>query len=266
MGVRFLAITVAGSLLLASCTKSDGTPDAGRAVARQAIAQSCNEIRSTGTCTEYPEGSSFTLAEGACKMVPGAGSVWGKDRCPTARLVGVCVDRSADALYKNETEYYYAPDFTVDTARAECHDGPPSSSKTFTAGTFRPSEGEVRGSCTHKTSAPDRASPDRPDRCEEYAYGSSVETFATIRARCSGEGDALELGAGCPEKERASARCDERDGAIAYFPTDAKAARDYCEVEPRKGRYTKLSVDTSSSGKARKADGGPAPRGSSIAK
>jgi len=259
MGVNVLAITVAGSLLLASCTKSDGTPDAGRAVARQAIAQSCNEIRSTGTCTEYPEGSSFTLAEGACKMVPG--SVWGKERCPAARLVGACVDRAADALYKNETDYYYAPDFSVDSARTECRDGPSSSSRKFTAGTFRPSEGEVRASCTHKASVPDRASP---DRCEEYPYGASVEAFATIRARCSDEGDSLELGTGCPEKERASARCDERDGAILYFPADAKVARDYCEVEPRKGRYTKLSVDTS--GKARKADGGPAPRGSSIAK
>jgi hypothetical protein len=196
-------------------------------------------------------------------MVPGAGAVWGKDRCPTTRLVGVCVDTSADALYKNETDYYYAPDFTVETARTECRDGQTSAGKTFTAGTFKPSEGEIRASCTHKANAPDRTSP---DRCEEYAYGSSIESFATIRDKCSGEGDTLEVGKGCPEKDRASSRCDERDGAILYFPTDAKAVRDYCEIEPRKGKYTKLSADSADAGKAAKTDGGPAPRGSSLAK
>jgi hypothetical protein len=43
------------------------------------VKQSCNQLAALGTCTEYPEGSSFKLAETACGMIPDAGSVWGKD-------------------------------------------------------------------------------------------------------------------------------------------------------------------------------------------
>lgn len=205
------------------------------------IKQSCNQIKLLGTCTEYPEGSTFALAETACNMMPDAGAVWGKDRCPTDRIVGKCVDAQKDAFYKNETEYYYAPEHTTESAKKDCVDEAVTKGKTFTAGDFKPKEGEARASCTRKLIGSKRATP---DQCEEYPYGTSTESFAVLKMNCSGEGDKLEIGKACTAEQKASAssKCEEKNGTVVYnFPPDSRNAKDFCESEPSKGKFTKLT-------------------------
>lgn len=205
------------------------------------IKQSCNQIKLLGTCTEYPEGSTFALAETACNMMPDAGAVWGKDRCPTERIVGKCVDAQKDAFYKNETEYYYAPEHTTESAKKDCVDEAVTKGKTFTAGDFKPKEGEARASCTRKLIGSKRTTP---DLCEEYPYGTSKESFDVIKMNCSSEGDKLEIGKGCTAEQKASAssKCEEKDGAVIYnFPPDAKNAKDFCESGRSAGKFTKLT-------------------------
>ena len=120
-------------LAVASGGKKSGDASGdGGAASADGIKQRCNQIQALAECTEYPKGSSFTLAEAACGMLPDAGAVWGKDRCPTDKLVGKCVDGNKDALYENETTFYYAPDYTTDSAKKDCTE-PAKEGKTFTA-------------------------------------------------------------------------------------------------------------------------------------
>lgn len=241
----FLAVASGGK-------KGDAGGEGGTASAAGGgpIKQSCNQIKLVGTCTEYPEGSTFALAEAACNMMPDAGSVWGKDKCPTERVVGKCVNAQKDAFYKNETEYYYAPEHTEESAKKDCVDEAVTKGKTFTAGDFKPKEGEARASCTRKLIGSKRTTP---DLCEEYPYGTSKESFAVIKMNCSGEGDKLEIGKGCTkeQKESASSKCEEKDGAVVYnFPPDSRNAKDFCESAPGNGKFTKLGGAAAGGGAA----------------
>jgi hypothetical protein len=70
---------------------------------------------------------------------------------------------------------------------------------------------------------------------------------------CSGDGDKLEVGKGCTkeQKDSASSKCEEKDGAVVYnFPPDAKNAKDFCESEPSNGKFTKLGGVAAPAGKA----------------
>jgi hypothetical protein len=249
--------------------KGDGAGGEGGTAASTggggSIKQSCNQTKLLGTCTEYPEGSTFALAETACNMIPDAGSVWGKDRCPTERIVGKCVDAQKDAFYKNETEYYYAPEHTTESAKKDCIDDAVTKGKTFTPGDFKPKEGEARASCTRKLIGSKRATP---DRCDEYPYATSKESFDVIKMNCSGEGDKLEIGKGCTkeQKESASSKCEEKDGAVVYnFPPDSKNAKDFCESEPNNGKFTKLAGAAAPAAPAAKAAAAPVAKGAAAA-
>lgn len=236
------ALFVFAFLAVASGGKKDGAGGQGGTASTGggSIKQSCNQVKLLGTCTEYPEGSTFALAEAACNMIPDAGAGWGKDRCPTDKIVGKCVDARKDAFYKNETEIYYAPEHTEETAKKDCVDEAITKGKTFTAGDFKPKEGEARASCTRKLIGSKRTTP---DLCEEWPYGTSKESFSVIKMNCSGDGDKLEVGKGCTkeQKDSASSKCEEKDGAVVYnFPPDSRNAKDFCESEPSKGKFTKL--------------------------
>lgn len=252
--------------------KEGGGADAGAAVATggDSIKQSCNQIQAIGTCTEYPEGSSFSLAEAACNMMPDAGVVWGKEKCPAERVVGKCVDAQKDALYKNETEFYYAPEHTAESAKKDCVDEAITKGKTFTSIDFKPKEFEARGSCTRKLIGSKRATP---DQCEEWPYGTSTESWSVLKMNCSSEGDKLEIGKGCTkeQKDSASSKCEEKNGTVVYnFPPDAKNAKDFCESEPSSGKFTKLGGHAAPAAKAGsaavKAKGAPAPKASAKGK
>jgi hypothetical protein len=243
-------------LAVASGGKKDGAGgEGGTATTGGSIKQSCNQIQLLGTCTEYPEGSTFALAEAACGMIPDAGAGWGKDRCPTDKIVGKCVDARKEAFYKNETEIYYAPEHTEETAKKDCVDEAITKGKTFTAGDFKPKEGEARASCTRKLIGSKRTTP---DLCEEWPYGTSKESFSVIKMNCSGDGDKLEVGKGCTkeQKDGASSKCEEKDGAVVYnFPPDSRNAKDFCESEPSKGKFTKLGGTAAAAAPVAKAAG-----------
>jgi hypothetical protein len=202
------------------------------------------------------------MAEMACGIGgPDAGSIWGKDKCPTDKVVGKCVDGTKDALYKNETEYYYAPEHTAETAKKDCVDEAIKKGKTFTAVEFKPKAGEARGSCTRKLIGSKR---NGPDNCEEWPYETSTESWAVLKMNCSGSGDTLAIGKACSDEAKAGAasKCTEKNGTVVYnFPPDAKNAKDFCEGGASNGKYEKLG------GTAAPAKGGgtkpaAAPKGS----
>lgn len=231
-------------LAIASGGKKDQAADGGGGATASggggAVKQSCNQISLLGTCTEYPEGSSFMLAEAACGIIPDAGAVWGKSPCPTDKVVGKCVDARKDALYKNETEYYYFPEHTSESAKKSCVDDAVTKGKTFTAVDYKPKEDEARASCTRKLIGSKRSGP---DQCDEAPAGISNDTFAVFKMNCSGKGDQLVLGKACAKeaKDGASSKCEEKDGVIVYnFPPDASNAKDFCESPPSSGKFTKL--------------------------
>jgi hypothetical protein len=244
--------------------KSDTSGDAGTTATTGgggAVKASCNQIAFLGTCTEYPKGTTFALAETACGMIPDAGAVWGKDKCPTDKVVGKCVDSAKDALYQDETEYYYAPHFTTESAKKDCVDEAIRKGKTFTPVEFKPKEGEARASCTRKIIGSKNTGP---DECEEFPYETSKESFTVIKLNCSGDGDKLEIGKACA-KDNAVSKCETKDGSVIYnFPTEAKNAKDHCESAPFNGKYTKLG--SAPAAPAAKAAGKPAPKGSAKAK
>jgi hypothetical protein len=223
--------------------KTDANGEGGTAASSGgggAAKASCNQIDLLGTCTEYPSGSGFTLAEAACGMLDaGPTGGWGKP-CPTDRVVGKCVDTNKDALYKDETELYYAPEHTVESAKKEC-DGSLTKGKTFTAGTWKPAEGEARGHCVRKLIG---STHKGPDQCDEWPYGTSTEDWDVLKMNCSSSGnDTLVVGKACPKemKDGASSKCEEKDGTVVYNqPPDSKNAKDFCESEPSKGKWTKL--------------------------
>ena len=232
--------------------KGDSTGEGGTASATGSgagsIKQSCNQIQAIGMCSEYPKGSTFALAQAACGMMPDAGAVWGKERCPTEKVVGKCVDGTKDALYQDETTLYYAPEYTTDSAKKDCVDEAAKKGKTFTAGDWKPKDDEARASCTRKLIGSKNTGP---DHCEEWPYisGKEVETLAVVKMNCSGTGDALEVGKACSKEAKAKAvsKCERNDGAVVYnFPPEAKNAKDFCESSPNNntafsgGKYTKL--------------------------
>lgn len=242
--VSAVATLAVFALLAAGSSKKGGDSAEGGAASTSSggsIKQSCNQVASMGRCTEYPEGLTFALAEGACNMVPDSG-VWGKDRCPTDKVVGKCVDGTKDAFYKNETEFYYAPEFTTESAKKDCVDEALTKGKTFTAGDFKPKADEARGSCTRKLIGSTRTTP---DNCEEWPYATSTESWDVLKMNCSGTGDTLVVGKGCTEEQKsgAASKCVEKNGTVVFnFPPDARNAKDFCESPPSSGTYTKLKA------------------------
>jgi hypothetical protein len=223
---------------LVACKGGGASKDGeGGAGAAAGVKASCNQIPLLGTCTEYPKGLTFALAETACTMIPDAGSVWGKDKCPEDRVVGKCIDAAKDALYENETEIYYAPFYTPDSAKKECVEDPIRKGKTYAAVDFKPKDGEARGACTRKTIGSKNTGP---DECEEYPYTTSKEDWTIVKMNCSGESDKLEIGKTCT-KDTAVSKCETKDGSVLYyFPHEAKNQKDSCESPPSSGKYTKL--------------------------
>ncbi len=249
-----------GSLaLLGGCKGGGASKDDPGAAA--GVKASCNQISFLGTCTEYPKGLTFALAETACTMIPDAGSVWGKDKCPEEKVLGKCVDSAKDALYENETEVYYAPYFTAESAKKECVEDPIRKGKTYTAVDWKPKDGEARASCTRKTIGSKNTGP---DECEEYPYATSKEDWMLVKVGCSGE-DKLEVGKACAAKETAVSKCDTKDGSVVYhFPHEAKNQKDLCETLG--GKYTRLggaAVTAATAAPGAKHAPTPAPGGSS---
>lgn len=203
------------------------------------IKQSCNQIKSMGTCTEYPEGKTFSLAKMACDGDKEA--VWGTAKCTNDLVVGTCVDATKDAFYKNETEHYYAPEYTAESAKKACNGDSTNKDKTFTAGDWKPKADEARGSCTRHITGSKHVGP---DECEDYPYGTSTESWDVLKMNCSGEGNTLVVGKACDQaaKDRAVSVCTQKDGTVVYnFPPDAPNAKDFCESEPNNGKYAKLT-------------------------
>ncbi len=227
VAATFLAIGALGACKGGGASKDTAASDGVKA--------SCNQISLLGTCTEYPKGLTFALAETACTMIPDAGSVWGKDKCPTDRVIGKCVDGAKDALYENETEIYYAPMYTPESAKKECVEI--RKGKTYTASDWKPKDGEARGACTRKVIGSKNTGP---DECEEYPYATSKEDWSVLKMNCSGSDDKLEIGKTCA-KDTAVSKCETKDGSVVYyFPHEAKNQKDSCESPPSSGKYTKL--------------------------
>lgn len=233
------------------------------------VKASCNQITATGTCTEYPKGSSFMLAQGVCGMidagVPTEG--WGTKPCPDDKIVGKCVNSTKDAFYQDETELYYAPQYTTESAKKACEESA-TKGKTFTAGTWKPADGEARGHCIRKLIG---SSKKTPDQCDEYPYGTSTEDWDVLKMNCSSEGhDTFVVGKACPKemKDGAVSKCEEKNGTVVYNqPPDAKNAKDFCESEPSKGKWTKLGgAAGAGAAAAPAAKGGPAPKGAAKGK
>ncbi len=223
--------------------KTEAGAEGGTAAATsngpRTVKASCNHRTELGTCTEYPTGSSFTLAQGFCGMIDaGAAEGWGTAACPQDRVVGKCVTTDKDAFYKDETEIYYAPEYTAETAEKHCKDSLVKG-KVFTAGTWKPAEGEARAHCVKKIIGSKNTGP---DECEEHPYGASTEEFAVIKMNCSAP-DTLVVGKACPKelKDAATSKCEEKNGTVRYNqPTEAKNAKDMCESDG--GKYTKLGA------------------------
>ncbi len=232
--VTFAMFVAMGAV--AACKGSGASKDQGGAAA-DGVKASCNQIPFLGTCTEYPKGLTFALAETACTMIPDAGSVWGKEKCPTDRVLGKCVDSAKDALYENETEIYYAPYFTPESAKKECVEDTIRKGKTYAAVDFKPKDGEARGACTRKVIGSKNTGP---DECEEYPYATSKEDWMVVKMNCSGADDKMEVGKTCA-KDTAVSKCETKDGTVVYyFPHEAKNQKEACESAPTSGKYTKL--------------------------
>ena len=232
-----VAVTFFAIGALAACKGGGASKDDKGGASAAGVKASCNQIPLLGTCTEYPKGLTFALAETACTMIPDAGSVWGKDKCPEDRVVGKCIDSAKDALYENETEIYYAPFYTPDSAKKECVEDPIRKGKTYAATDWKPKDGEARGACTRKIIGSKNTGP---DECEEYPYATSKEDWTIIKMNCSGSDDKLEVGKTCA-KDTAVSKCEAKDGSVVYyFPHEAKNQKDSCESPPSSGKYTKL--------------------------
>jgi hypothetical protein len=257
-----ISVAFVAMAMLAACKGGGASKGDAGITASDTVKQSCNQIPLLGTCTEYPKGSSFVLAETACNLVPDAGSVWGKDKCPTDRVVGKCIDATKDALYENETEIYYAPFHTPDSAKKDCVEDPVRKGKTFAAADWKPKDGEARGACTRKVIGSKNTGP---DECEEYPYATSNEDWTVVKLNCSGPDDKLEVGKTCA-KDTAVSKCETKSGTVVYyFPHEAKNQKDSCESPPTSGKYTKLggTAVTAASAPAKHAPSAkPAPKAS----
>ncbi len=233
------ALTLAAFALLAVASggkKTDAAAEGGASASgARTVKASCNQSSALGSCTEYPKGSTFVLAQGVCGMIDaGAAEGWGTKPCPDERVVGKCVNSTKDAFYADETEYYYAPQHTAESAQKDCVTDAVTKGKTFTAGTWKPADGEARGSCIRKVIGSTRTTP---DLCSEHLYGTN-EDWEFIKMSCSNEGqDTFVVGKACPKemKDNAASKCEQKGGGVVYYQDAKMGAKESCE-----GKYTKL--------------------------
>lgn len=138
----------------------------------------------------------------------------------------------------------FCQEHTTETAQKACTTDSLTKGKTFTAGTWKPAEGEARGHCIRKIIGSKRTGP---DECEEWPYGTSTEDWSVLKMNCSSEGhDTLVVGKACPKemKDSAISKCEEKKGSVHFNQApDAKNAKDFCE-SAHDGKYTKLGGAT----------------------